>query len=59
MMGTHQPQPSLFAYRVDLEQRIRPDHPLRRVRERVDFSFVRAQSPPATATKATCRSIRS
>ena len=23
MMGTHQPQPSLFAYRVDLEQRLR------------------------------------
>jgi len=43
MMGTHQPQPSLFAYRVDLEQRIRPDHPLRRVAAVVDFSFVRAE----------------
>lgn len=43
MMGTHQPQPSLFAYRVDLEQRIRLDHPLRRVAAVVDFSFVRAQ----------------
>src|SRR5437867_3540234 len=42
MMGTHQPQPSLFTHRVDLEQRIRPDYPLRRVREVVDFSFVRA-----------------
>jgi transposase len=43
MMGTHQPQPSLFAYRVDLEQRIRFDHPLRRVAAVVDFSFVRTQ----------------
>ena len=43
MMGTHQPQPSLFAYRVDLEQRIRFDHPLRRVAAVVDFSFVRAE----------------
>lgn len=43
MMGIHQPQPSLFAYRVDLEQRIRPDHPLRRVAQAVDFQFVRAE----------------
>src|ERR1043166_5419956 len=41
MMGTHQSQASLFAYRVDLEQRIRPDHPLRRVAAVVDFSSVR------------------
>jgi hypothetical protein len=46
MMGTHQPQASLFAYRVDLEQRVRPDHPLRRVATVVDFGFVREQVAP-------------
>src|SRR5436309_546762 len=43
MMGTHQPQASLFAFRVDLEQRLRPDHPLRRVASVVDFSYVRPE----------------
>lgn len=46
MMGTHQPQASLFAYRVDLEQRVRLDHPLRRVAAVLDFSFVREQVAP-------------
>lgn len=41
MMGQHEPQLSLFAYRVDLNQRVPADHVLRRVNERVDFSFVR------------------
>jgi hypothetical protein len=36
----------LFAYRVDLEQRVRTDHPLRRVAAVVDFSFVRDQVAP-------------
>jgi hypothetical protein len=43
MMGIHQPQPELFSYQVNLEQRIRADHPLRRVAQAVDFSFVRAE----------------
>lgn len=43
MMGTHQAQPELFSYRVNLDQRVRPDHPLRRVAQAVDFSFVRAE----------------
>lgn len=43
MMGSHQPQKELFAYRVDLDQRIPPDHVLRRVRAAVDFDFVRAK----------------
>ena len=41
MMGTPQPQKTLFAYRVDLDQRVAPDHLLRRVNEAVDFSFAR------------------
>ena len=42
-MGIHQPQEQLFSYRVNLDQRIRPDHPLRRVAQAVDFTFVRAE----------------
>lgn len=42
-MGIHQPQSELFSYRVNLEKRVRPDHPLRRVSQVVDFSFVREE----------------
>ena len=41
MMGKHQPQKDLFSYSVDLDKRVRADHPLRKVAEQVDFSFVR------------------
>src|SRR5215207_2025385 len=43
MMGIHQAQEKLFSYRVNLEQRIRKDHPLRRVAGVIDFTFVRAE----------------
>jgi transposase len=43
MMGIHQPQPELFSYQVNLEKRVRLDHPLRRVAQKVDFTFVRAE----------------
>ena len=43
MMGIHQPQPQLFSYQVNLEKRVRPDHPLRRILQAVDFSFARAE----------------
>ncbi len=43
MMGIHQHQAELFNYRVNLEQRVRKDHPLRRVAEAIDFTFVRAE----------------
>jgi transposase len=43
MLGIHQPQETLFSYHVNLEQRIRRDHPLRRVAELIDFTFVRAE----------------
>lgn len=43
MMGIHQPQDSLFSYRVNLEHRVRRDHPLRRVLAVIDFTFVRAE----------------
>jgi transposase len=43
MMGEHTQQKELFSYQVDLDRRVRADHPLRRVRAAVDFSFVRAE----------------
>lgn len=43
MMGVHQPQSELFSYHVNLEQHVHADHPLRRVTQAVDFSFVRAE----------------
>jgi len=43
MMGIHQPQPELFSYQVNLEKRVRLDHPLWRVAQKVDFTFVRAE----------------
>src|SRR5437764_8144814 len=43
MMGTHQPQEELFSYQVNLDKRVRADHPLRQVATAVDFTFVRAE----------------
>ena len=42
-MGTHQPQAELFSYQVNLEKRVRADHPLRQVSKAVDFTFVRSE----------------
>jgi transposase len=41
MMGTHQPQSELFNYQVNLEKRVRVDHPLRRIEAVLDLGFVR------------------
>jgi len=43
MMGVHQPQVELFSYQVNLDKRVRADHPLRRVAAQIDFSFIRAE----------------
>ena len=43
MMGEQQPQKELFSYHIDLDRRVRADHPLRRVAASVDFSFVRQE----------------
>ena len=45
-MGTHQPQNELFSYRVNLDQRVRWDHPLRRINAILDLSFVRPMVAP-------------
>jgi transposase len=42
MMGPKQSRdPKLFHYSVSLERRVRPNNPLRQIKERVDFGFVR------------------
>lgn len=43
MMGIHEPQEALFSYRINLEHRVRKDHPLRQVAKVIDFTFVRAE----------------
>jgi transposase len=43
MMGIQEGQKEMFSYQVDLDRRIRADHPLRAIRRRIDFSFVRQQ----------------
>lgn len=42
MMGQHEGQKELFSYSVDLDRRVRADHPLRRVQAMIDFTFARA-----------------
>lgn len=37
------PQEELFSYRINLDHRVRRDHPLRRVAAVIDFTFVRAE----------------
>lgn len=43
MMGQQKEERELFSYAVNLEKRVRSDHPLRRVAATVDFSFVREE----------------
>jgi len=45
MMGRQDAQQPLYCV-VDLDERVPPGHPLRKVRELIDFSFVRAEVAP-------------
>jgi transposase len=41
MMGYHEPpQESIFLYNIYLEDKVRKDHPLRRIDELIDFDFI-------------------
>ena len=42
-MGKHDEQKELFSYNIDLDKRVRADHPLRAIAEKIDFTFVRAE----------------
>jgi len=41
MMGLQQSQKELFSYQVNLDNRVRADHPLRTIDSMIDFTFVR------------------
>jgi len=43
MMGRQQEPGRLFGYHVNLDKRVRAEHPLRRIKALVDFSFVHAE----------------
>src|SRR5437016_11899816 len=43
MMGEQKSEPELFNYAVNLEKRVRVNHPLRQVKAAIDFSFVREE----------------
>jgi hypothetical protein len=45
MIGERERQTPLWNYRVNLDKRVRRDHPLRRINEVLELSFVRAQEP--------------
>src|SRR6516225_8912831 len=43
MMGERDPQAPLWSYRVNLDKRVRREHPLRRINGVLDLGFVREQ----------------
>ncbi len=43
MMGEQKQEAALFSYAINLEKRVRSEHPLRRVAAALDFSFVRKE----------------
>src|SRR6476646_516556 len=43
MMGQRKSEPQLFNYAVNLEKRVRANHPLRQVKATIDFGFVREE----------------
>jgi transposase len=43
MMGEQKSEPELFNYAINLEKRVRSNHPLRQVKAVVDFGFVREE----------------
>lgn len=51
MMGKKQRQGALFSYHVNLEARVRQDHPLREIHRRIDFAFIRREVRPLYGEK--------
>jgi len=43
MMGEQKSEPQLFNYAVNLEKRVRANHPLRQIKATIDFGFVREE----------------
>jgi transposase len=51
MMGKRDPQKQLWNYQMNLDKRVRSDHPLRRVHETLELDFVRREVPKFYGTK--------
>jgi len=51
MMGQQKSEPRLFNYAVNLEKRVRANHPLRQVKAAIDFDFVREEVAHLYGTK--------
>src|SRR6202048_5206215 len=51
MMGERDPQKQLWSYQVNLDQRVRSDHPLRRINETLELDFVRREVAKFYGTK--------
>jgi len=48
MLGQQKSEPQLFNYAINLEKRVRANHPLRRVKAAIDLSFFREEAPAVT-----------
>ena len=42
-MGLQDRQPALFSFHINLDHRVCAEHPLRAIKERIDFAFVRVK----------------
>jgi transposase len=51
MMGERDPQKQLWNYQVNLDKRVRSDHPLRRINETLELDFVRREVAKFYGTK--------
>jgi hypothetical protein len=51
MMGERDPQKQLWSYQVNLDKRVRSDHPLRRINQALDLDFVRLEVAKFYGTK--------
>jgi len=59
MMGVQDPpQGKLYYTNFNLDQRIRANHPLRRIAQCIDFDFVYKRWPISTASTAMSPSLR-
>jgi hypothetical protein len=51
MMGERDPQKHLWSYQVNLDKRVRSDHPLRRINQTLELNFVQREAAKFYGTK--------
>ena len=56
MMGEDDSQVPIWSYRVNLDNRVRTEHPLGRIKAALDLSFVRQQVPHTYRRRTITRS---